>query len=201
MSGGPPAHLLDRQQAAAPPADTLDRVREAGRQLRDLQREAADLAERTRDVNKKINTLNFGTLPDLMAEARVDHVGLPAEGNMPACDLRLEKYTKANIAANWPEDKRARAFQVLDDMGLGSLVRITVTVPFDRGEAERARQLVELLDQHNYACEQDMDVPWNTLTAALKEHIRRHGLPGADVLQAIGASTGHYASLTERKED
>jgi hypothetical protein len=198
----PPAHLLARQQSQfAPPPDKMERLRAAVRRLRDLMREREDLTQRTREVGKQILALTQKDLVDLMDEAQVDQLGLPAEGNLPAYDASLEPYCKAVISAEWSEDRREKAFRVLEDMGLGELISNVFTVTLPRGAQDEANALAALLDQAGVEYDREMAVPWNTLTAALNRLRQSGQLPAQDKLEAMGAAVGRYVNLKPRKKE
>ena len=184
--------------AAAPKEGQLQAIRDAGAQLRDAEREKADIEERLRETNQKIQELQFKKLPDLMHEAGIDRLGLPAHGNLPACDAKLQPFYRANIAADWPPEKRQEAFNWLEDHGHGDLLKVSVTVQFGRGDLDKARELEGKLAAMGMQPSIGMSVPWTTLTAWLKEQVEKyHSTPP---LETIGGTVGSIVKLIARKD-
>jgi hypothetical protein len=127
------------QAAAArpyqPEPPSLDGLRNLASRARSLEQEKADLEERLKATNKELNELYFRTLPDVMDEAGVGSIALPADGNNPPVELKAQPYYAANIAAGWPPERRQAAFDWLDQHGHGDLIKTEVTVRFDRGSS------------------------------------------------------------------
>jgi hypothetical protein len=189
---------LVAQDTAPTPSDALGKIRDAARRLRDLEAEIVDLTERTTEKKAEVSQLKQKELVDLMNEAGVDNIGLPAEGNMPAYDAKAGAYYHANIGADWPPEKRDAAFAWLEEHGHGDLLKAVVTVAFGRRELEQARTLENTLRDMGLSPNLSMSVPWATLTAWLKEQVeRRHAQPP---LELLGATVGQIVKLTPRKD-
>lgn len=186
---------------AAPPVaggDKLDAVRGLARRLRDLEREAQDLDDRKKAVDRAIAELQFAELPDAFDAAHMDAYTLRAEGNSPAYEAEIKPYYRANIAADWPDEKRRAAFYLLDSRGAGDLVRAVVSVTFGKRELERARSLETELRVMGLEPEVKMTVPWATLTAWLREEVEvRKSVPPLDV---IGGTVGRRVTLKAVKD-
>ena len=179
-------------------SDQLDAITEAAVLLRDAEREKSDIEDRLSEKNKQIQELRFKTLPDLMHEAGVDRLGLPAQGNLPPCDAKLSPYYHANIAADWPPEKRQAAFDWLEQNGHGDLLKVTVSVSFSKSQMDEARALEGQLVDMGHAPLVIPSVPWSTLTAWLREQVEKyHSQPP---LETIGGTVGSVVKLTPRKE-
>lgn len=195
----PPAALAAavKRDAQAPDEGSLEKVRTILRTARDLDREITDLEARTKEAKEQVLTLKSKTLPDLYDEVGIDKLGLPAEGNLPAYDCNMTPYYKAAILADWEEEKRAEAFKYLDDHNAGDLIKSTFTVLLPRGNRKKAIAVEKALTKLQVEFETNLSVPWNTLTAWLKELIEKHNTtPPLDVL---GATVGRVVNLKERK--
>lgn len=197
----PPSGLVDAvvsDDQQLPSADRLATLQATAVQLRDLLLELADLEGRTSDTKAKITDLQFRQLPDLMAAARVDHVGIPPVGNHPGWDATMKPYCKANIAADWDDGRREAAFRELENLGGGDLIRNTVTVTFGKDENQGAHELVNLLTEMGLGDRLQVKraVPWSSLTAFVKSELKR----GTDVpLEALGAAAGYIVECKERE--
>ena len=180
-------------------APDLKVLEDSVRELRDKEREIIDLEEQLKQLRAEVRTIKSQTLPELFYEARVDHIGLPAEGNRPAVDAKLRKEYKASIPESWPDNKRAAAFDTLDELDMSDLQKITFTVIFEAGNREAAEQF------HIYLNEQDIDfsvkraVHHATLSAALKERCEGGHVPSLPQLEAIGGFIGTSVDLKTRK--
>jgi hypothetical protein len=158
----------------------------------------AELEERLKTTNKELNELYFRTLPDVMDEAGVGSIALPADGNNPPVELKAQPYYAANIAAGWPPERRQAAFDWLDQHGHGDLIKTEVTVRFDRGDLAVAQQLIgDLKEDWNLDANVKQAVSHQTLTAWLREQVEEHQkLPPLDT---IGATVGRVVKLKTKE--
>ena len=177
-------------------SDILTRIRETAGNARDLEKEITDLEERIKHKKQTLNTIYHHELPDLMFEAGVDEVGLPAEGNLPSMVAKLGPYYAANIAAGWGEEKRDAAFNWLDTNGHGDLIKTQVTISLPREARAQAAKLIKQLEAYHPEVKQSVHP--GTLTAWLREQVESgEDLPPLDV---IGGTVGQVVKLKERKD-
>lgn len=200
MTSKPSAAALAAAKNRAPPSeDKLDKVRIILRRARDADREITDLEARAKAVKAEVLILKQKTLPDLYDEAGIDNLGLPAEGNLPAYDCKLSPYYHASIGAEWPGDDRERAFAYLEKQNAGDLIKSLYIVAVPRGKLPLAKKVQAALTKLGVEFTTKKDVPWNTLTAWVKEQVeKRKVTPDLDVL---GATVGRVVQLKERKSD
>lgn len=201
MTGMPPA--LAEAIAQAPPAvsaDKLAALRAKCFELRDTEQTKSNLVERLKEVDAQLTTLRHMTLPDLMDEAGTDKIGLPGAGNVKSYDVLLEPYYRANIAAEWAQERREAAFAALVQEEAEDIIKHTFTIQFGRGEEEAAHMLAELLKSEGYQYQVGLAVPWTTLTAWVKERFQGGAPLSASVLEQIGATVGRIVKLKPRKE-
>ena len=199
MNDIPAAVLLDAEHPPAAPPATLEKVRAELAAQRDDQQVLADLEARRKETQARIDKRRFDTLPALLMAAGTDQVGLPAAGNLPAYDARLKPYYRANIAAEWPDERRQAAYDLLEAKGGGDIVKCVVSVEFNREELETARALAQQLSAAGLFPTLKRAVQWNTLTAWFREQVEaHHGFTGAE-MEALGATHGHQVELKERK--
>jgi hypothetical protein len=120
----------------------------------------------------------------------MDKIGLPGSG----VDLVVDDYYHANIKAEDPN--REQAFNWLVENGHGDLLKVTVTCVFARGDYDKAEKLKAILVTNGYAPAIDQGVPWNTLTAWLKEQLRKGSVVP---LELFGATIGRIVKIKMRK--
>jgi hypothetical protein len=180
-----------------PTQDKLEALRNAVRRQRDLQLEIRELQQLLSDKNKALSDMEMRELPDLFYAAGVDSVGITAEGNLPAYDATMRPFYHANIKADWPDEQKSDAFKWLDKEGHGDLIKTMIKVELGRGERKQAIKLEKALQEMGIDYSSELGVPWNTLTAFVKEQIEKHQtVPPLDLL---GASVGTVVKLKERK--
>ena len=182
---------------AAPSEDVLEKIRQKLREARDTERRMSDMSESLKEQTKLLQGLRHETLPDMFIQAGIDNLGIPAEGNLPGYDFELKPFYRANIAADWPEDRRREAFDFLEKSGNGDLIKTTIVILIPRDERAKAKKVQSALKKLKVNYEVDLSVPWGTLTAYVKEQIEKHDavLP----LDKLGAQVGTVVKMTQRK--
>lgn len=200
MASKPPAALAAKIQRdkVVPSDDSLERVRTILRQARDLDREIADLEARTKEAKAIVLDLKQKKLPDIYDEVGIDNLGLPGEGNLPAYDCRLEPYYHANISSDWESEKRVNAFNYLEKVKAGDLIKSVYIVVVPRGKRKTAIAVQKALEKLGVEFSTDLSVPWNTLTAWVKEQVEKKNT--TPDLEVLGATVGRVVKLKERKE-
>jgi hypothetical protein len=159
----------------------------------EMDAEIAGLDSRRAQLVDERNRLIHNHLPEMMDAAGVDREGYPDLG----VDLISRPYFKANISAEWSEEKRQAAFDALQREGHGDIVKVELSVQFGRGDIERARALRDDLIDRGHQPRMQMRVDWNTLTALAKElHRRGQALP-----PECEAQVGRVAEIKTRKEE
>jgi hypothetical protein len=202
-TGSAPAFLND-VQPQAPSTDQLATIRAKLAEARDVQMQIADLEERLATAKATHLQLTTTTLPDMMAAARLDSLGLEAEGNNPAYDCKIEPLIRANIAASWDEPKRRAGFETLTALGGQSLIKTVVTFEFDPDERAAAKEFVErVFDEHGYEGKEQLSVNHNSMASWLKAEVTAKPeprVPSPAQLQAIGGFVGRVVKIKKRAE-
>ena len=180
-------------QPIKPKEDKLEALRLIVRAHRDLIKRIEEQEEQLKQSMKLKWEMESRQLPDLFEEAGVDRVGIPADGNHPAYDAVRSPYYHANI----PAEQKENAFNWLEREGHGDLIKTVVKVELGRGEREKAKEVETLLQELGVDYSRDLGVPWNTLTAWLKEQIEKHG--NIPPLSLIGGTVATVVRLKERK--
>jgi hypothetical protein len=186
---------------AEPPSEnTLNLIRERMRETRDREARIRDLKAVLSDENAALNAMKQTTLPELFAQAGIDNLGLPAEGNNAAYDFKLRKYTHASISADWDEDRKKEAFKVLESKEVGGkdIIKTEIYVYLAPEQRGLARKVTAALKKLKVEFETELSVPWNTLTAFIKEATEKRGL--ILPLETLGATQGMIVEWKERKD-
>jgi hypothetical protein len=198
------------EQLAAEAADMSSVPTEAGTaQLREmaqrmvaLDTQVTLLEAQLKAANIELWDLRTSKMPELMGKLHTDSFGLPEAG----VDLVEEPYYKANISADWDDDKREAGFAELDRVGGGDIVANTVTVSFPRGHDNERTEWIEKVRGLNLTFDppemtERRAVPWNTLTAFVKEQFQRRGNPHALDLEKLGATVGTIVKIKRRSSN
>lgn len=183
-----PAALAELDDAPPPSEDKLEKVRNVLRRHRDKTMEKTDLETRLKQVNIEINELEFKTLPDVFNEVGVSNLGLQAEKNFPAYTAELTPHYRANISADWDDEKRAAAFAAIEKIGAGDLIRTAIVVDVPREDRKKAKAVVAALKKLKVQFSVELSTPWNTLTAWVKS--RYEDGKKLPPLEVIGATVG-----------
>jgi len=178
---------------------TLMAVSAKAHEARNLEKQIEDLEERLSTHKAELRGIYEQDLPNLFDQAQITKVSIPASGNMPAYDLSLSPFYSANIAANWPPEKRQIAFTVLKDMGHQDLIKTEITIILPREQRAKLEEILDALYNLPFNLEASTKETVNhmTLKAWLKEQVERgNPLPPLDT---IGASIGRIVKMKERK--
>lgn len=191
-----PSVVAARARPAEQRSDLVEKVRQKLREMRDKEAQRKDLEERSRKLSAELEEMRRKTLVDMFNEAGIDKLGLPAEGNLPAYDAEEKPYYHANIRSDWEQEKKDAAFGWLDKNGYGDLVKNVFVVVVDRDDHEMARDVEKALDEAGVDYQREQTVPWNTLTAFVREQIEAgETLP----LELLGATVGRVVVLKPRR--
>ena len=207
------------------PEDKLERLRYFGKELYELSEEIKDDEKGLKEKKTRAQGMIHKTLPDLMAELRLDNIGLEAEN----ADVVARAYYKANISAEWEEERRNLAFEWLEANGFGALIKNDVTYSFRRGEEDKMAWLMDIvpraavkraeamaeparLEGRDVRPEETWDiptgtlkknVPHSTLTSMVKTQTELpEGHPDKKVLplDTLGAVVGRIVEIKPRKK-
>ena len=187
--------FLDSEETEEAPQDsgTLERLQSLAAEVRDLDAEKTDLEERLSSVKRELHEKLHVDIPDLMDTAGVSELSIPPDGNKPGLKVSSNQFFKANIAASWPEDRRAEAFRYLESIGHGDLIKTEVSVAFPRDDQSKAGEFVDKVRDQGLVPIRKENVHPQTLTAWLKESVvEGHVVPD---LEKIGGIVGRVAKI------
>lgn len=178
--------------------DNLIKGRQLAEQFAKLDQEIADLEAALEAKKKERLELQRRTIPDFFDRVlKTDRIGLP-ESNV---DVTVVPYYHANIAADWEEERRTKAFDYLEKSGHGDLISGVMEIKFRRGELKEIRQLMDFIRNspfgNTYTPTTSMGIPWNTLTAFVREQMENSKPLNLEVL---GATVARQAKIVKRKK-
>lgn len=191
--------MLDAMSEDRPVAseNQLDVIRAKVRELRDLEIERAQLEERQRSISERRRVLVEKEIVDVMDAASVPAITIAAEGNMPQFEVEIGPYYHANIAADWPEPQREKAFAWIRKYHDGML-RSTITASLGKNSGAQQKALEEFLVKKKISFKVQFGVPHNTLTAFVKEQIEER--KKTPPLALLGATVGRVAKIKKEKK-
>lgn len=181
----------------------LSGLREKAQELVEKEKAKKEAESTLKELNKEIYELQMTTLPSIMTELGMDRYGLAEAG----VDIILGDYAKANIAADWEDEKREEGFAHLEELGVADIIRTEVSFSFGRDQYAHAVTLVAMLNLMAERIEEfggteipvpsiKKSVPWNTLTATVKELLKKGEVVN---LEKLGATVGNIVKIKERK--
>lgn len=194
------AELLAAMRAEAREAtpDQLKNIRKLAREMRDAGLKIAELQERITKHTERIEEIKWHDLLNAMDEAGMRAMTLEGEGNLPAYEIKTGAYYHANIAADWPPEQRDPAFAWLNKHEPGML-RNQFVVEFGKNSRAQQKALEKTLKAMKIPFSNTFGVPWNTLTAYVKEQIEEHNT--TPPLELLGAKVGRIATIKKVKEN
>lgn len=192
------------------PSEKLEKLKGMVRDARDLQIRIANGNELLGKLNGEFNEYKTKTIPDYMEGLGVPSITVDMGGNEPPFTARVRAYYKANIEADWPEEKRQEAFDYLKEIGHDDLIKTYVSFAFPKGvttkEIEQFTKAVKAIKIKAGKTFLGIPIPeiergvhWGTLTSWLKDQVERvKFIPDLD---KIGAKVGKIAVIEEVKTD
>lgn len=210
---------------AAPTDAQMAQVRQKCLELVAADQDVDRLEQELDAAKQKKNALQHKELPDLFGQLGIDKFGLPDAGEF-GVDVELSPYYKASILAEWPDDQKDVAFNHLERIGGGDIIRTEVKFVLGRGAMDLARTLVAMIRLFGEKMQLEgvsdvpmpsisQGVPWNSLTSFVKE---RHAYESSDEfarllqeapeddppptmnLAVLNATVGSITKIKPRKE-
>lgn len=188
-------NAMSEDAERAPPRDRLEKIKRSVVEMRDLEMRNAELEEQRQRNSERLRQLRDKEVVDLLDEAGLRGFTVAAEGNMPQYEIEITPYYHAVI----PEDTADEAYEWLRKRGHGDLIKAAYTVEFGRGQEKQQAAFEKLLNAKKIAFSYKFGVPWNTLTAFVREQIevRKAALP----LKLLGATVGRVAKVVKQKKE
>lgn len=161
--------------SAAPTDEQMAVLREKCVEMVEADKEVARLERELEEAKEKKNYLAHKELPDIFGRMGLDRFGMPDVGEFGA-DIVMSPYFKASIPAEWPDEQKKIAFDHLEEIGGGDLIKVEVKFLLGKGESELARRLDRAVALWALWSEESVPpasisqgVPWNSLTSFVKE--------------------------------
>lgn len=140
----------------------MGRLDQLSERLRQAKLDVEEAEERLKEAKEAYRQLSEVDIPTVMDEMGVSDV-TTANG----CRLKLED----NIHARITDETREAAFRWLEARGLGGSIKRNVTIPFAKGEEDRARKLLESLGDE-YEARESQEIHHSTLRSVLKQEMK-----------------------------
>lgn len=155
------------------------------RQLRNLQNERAELEMKVSNLKAQEAELEMKKIPDALLSAGLTEIRT-VDG--------LKVTTKLFVGAI-PREKKGEVFAWLDHSGFGSIIKRQVSVAFDKGSTEAARQAEEAIKALGLDPKMTLDVHHQTWASFAKEQVGKgKQLP----FDAWGVYYGQKATISEK---
>jgi hypothetical protein len=183
-----------------PSADKLEFVRDQVKYIRDLHKRIEDAEEIVKSLRNEKRELEFVTLPTLFMQNKITAISLAPEGNMPGYEAEIRDYYHANINAKWLPERKQAALDWLQKHKLGDIIKTVITIELGLGQSKVTTKLLAAIRTLKIPFTKQQSVPWNTLTAVVRE-MYQDGKPLKDSeLNMLGAQVGKIVTLQPKKE-
>lgn len=195
------AALMEEDAKRPPPPDKVDKVKQKMQRVREIELRRQELTEESNRLGTELHDIRTKELVELFDQAKIDILGIPADGNLPAYQMRVEWFYKANIgSADDPKvDDWSAAIAFIKKTD-PDLLKTTFEVQFGLGEEKKRKAFEALLKKGKYDYSESFGVPWNTLTAWLKDQIvnKKRKFSSAQ-LKLLGATVERVAAVVKER--
>ena len=172
-----------QQDAVATAPDNMGKIRAVANDIADTDKEISDIEKELKKKKDYKKHLSENVLPNLFAEVGLAELKL-ADGRL----IKVGNYYGASIK----EDKKEAAFAWFRNNGFGDLVKNQISCSFGRNEDEKARGLIDTLNEQGYQSSQREWVEPSTLRAFIREqHEAGRQLP----MDLLGAYVGQKTTI------
>lgn len=180
-----------------PSGDVVAKIYDGAARLASLECKIAELKDELQKLDDDRSRLATKVLPDLFDQVQTDKFGVPGWN----ADLVLEAVVHAAIKKEWPDEQQEAGFLELERLGEGDLVKVRMTIEFDKKELDVAYAVANYLRQwnefQNRTIRLEKTIPWNTLTKVVKDLVRKR-VPMD--LTKLGAQVFRHCKLQWRKD-
>lgn len=128
----------------------------------ELEREQTAAEEALSALKERIRILKEESIPAEMQELGVESVTLSTGEKV---SISQEVYASIPVA------NKHEAFSWLTENGFGGLIKTSVEAQFDRGEMDRANEIMNMLQQEGVGATLSQNVHSQTLKAFIKERL------------------------------
>ena len=150
------------------PTDSeLSSLSSLGQDLYEAEENVFQAEHELKIAKKKRDHIAHGLVPELMKELGVESISMTGGRKVDVKSI----LSVVPLAADRP-----MVLKHLEEQGAGSLIKTTVTVPFARGEDDKVKALLDLLQGRGLAGKLDKKVEPPTLKKHIKDRLAK-GLP------------------------
>jgi len=172
-----------QQDAGSTAPNSMGKIGAVANDIADTDKEIGDIEEQLKKKKDYKKHLSENVLPNLFAEVGLSELKL-ADGRL----IKVGNYYGASIK----EDKKQAAYTWLRNNGFGDLIKNQVSCSFGRNEDEKAKGLIETLNDRGYQSLQREWVEPSTLRAFIREqHEAGKQLP----MDLLGAYVGQKTTI------
>ena len=163
--------------------NSMGKIGAVANDIADTDKEISDIEKQLKKKKEYKKHLSENVLPNLFAEVGLAELKL-ADGRL----IKVGNYYGASIK----EDKKQAAYTWLRNNGFGDLIKNQVSCSFGRNEDEKAKGLIETLNERGYQSLQREWVEPSTLRAFIREqHEAGKQLP----MDLLGAYVGQKTTI------
>lgn len=175
------------QEAVARAFAELDKLTLQAERVTEQRKKAEDALQKLKQAEERL--LNKD-IPELLAKMRLD-----ACTTSSGIEVKVKRDIKASLPGHERVEARMGAFRWLTEHGHGGVIKNQVSVALDRGDDNRADELVVELRARGLAVEAKKDVHAQTLGALFRELIAEGKLVPRDLFNIFDLM---IAKLTRR---
>ena len=174
-----------QEDAASIPTNNLEKIGAVANDIADTDKEISDIEDQLKKKKDYKKHLSENVLPNLFAEVGLSELKL-ADGR----HLKVSNFYGASIK----EAKKEAAFKWFRANGFGDLIKNQVSCSFGRDEDEKARGLIDTLNEKGYQSSQREWVEPSTLRAFIRE---QHEAGKALPMDLLGAFVGQKTTIKD----
>lgn len=190
---------LNADSKPVTPADKLEHIRNVAKAMRDLGQEIEDTEALLSEKKIRMYNLQMKELPDLFDQYNIPSLTIGAEGNNPEVELECKPYYKAVLPKDENDNVLPAGPKWLEKNKHGDLIKRVFVIALPMDSVQATQRLQKFLigpktkkKTTRYQYEVKQTVPWNTLTAFVKEQIEK----GKTVpLEILGATVGKIVRM------
>lgn len=130
----------------------------------EMEQELADMEKRVKEFKKELFILSSETIPERMLELGIS--GFEMDSGEKLSVIR-------EVTASISQKNKEAAHKWLDEQGHGDIIKHTVTAKFARGEDDKAKKVVEDLNENGIDVDVKQAVHAMTLKAFVKEQLEK----------------------------
>ena len=174
-----------QQDAGATAQDNMGKIGAVANDIADTDKEISDIEDQLKKKKDYKKHLSENVLPNLFAEVGLSELKL-ADGR----HLKVSNFYGASIK----EENKEAAYKWLRNNGFGDLIKNQVSCSFGRDEDEKARGLINALNEKGYQSSQREWVEPSTLRAFIREQQEAgKALP----MDLLGAFVGQKTTIKD----